>query len=85
MLKRVLPSRQFKPRLRLESTGISKINTIAAHPFGGVTSDAIGENLPSDLSKSTGASRSMKGFDSAPHLNIPQLTIHVCGGKLWLP
>jgi hypothetical protein len=29
----------------------SKINTIATHPFGGVTNDAIGENLPLDSSE----------------------------------
>jgi hypothetical protein len=34
-----------------ESTGVSKINTIATHPFGGVTTDAIGEELPLDLSE----------------------------------
>ena len=26
-----------------ESTGVSKIDTIATHPFGGVKNDAIGE------------------------------------------
>jgi hypothetical protein len=45
---------------------MSKINATPAHPFGGVTNDAIGENLPLDLSESTGAYRSMKGFDNAP-------------------
>jgi len=30
---------------------VSKINTIATHPFGGVTTDAIGEKLPLDLSE----------------------------------
>jgi hypothetical protein len=28
---------------------VSKINTIATHPFGGVTTDAIGEKLSLDL------------------------------------
>jgi hypothetical protein len=30
-------------------TPSSKINTIATHPFGGVTTDAIGEKLSLDL------------------------------------
>jgi len=33
------------------SNALSKINTIATHPFGGVTTDAIGEQLPLDLSE----------------------------------
>ena len=38
---------------RFPDTGTpsSKINTIATHPFGGVTTDAIGEKLPLDLSE----------------------------------
>jgi hypothetical protein len=31
------------------SNALSKINTIATHPIGGVTTDAIGERLQLDL------------------------------------
>ncbi len=35
----------------LAVTSVSEINTITTHPFGGVTTDAIGEKLPLDLSE----------------------------------